>query len=418
MLDGFTKNIILVFIGTSLTNFLNLLYQLLLAHKLIPSDFAAFNALLSIFMLIFTPLGTLQMATAKYCSEFKALNQITKIKFLLSNFFKKGLILSVITFLIFFSISNYIMQTLKISCLSCGYILAAVIALSWLSPIFLGGLQGLESFAWLMSGSVITSALKLALAIIFILSGFAIAGALGALLISSLVGLVIFYFPLKDFITFKAIKEEVNYKQILTYLFPVMISLFCFIVLVSLDMVLVKYYFNPQEAGVYALAQMVGKIFLFLPLAISTVMFPRVSGLKANNMDTTATLQRSLLYAIILCAISIFGYNLFPRFILKILTGKVMLESINLGRFFSISMSFFTLLYILITYFLSQKDLRFIKYLILFTLLQFFAIILLHQSLIQIQLILCINAILLFVIHLVLAYRKRFIPKGAVPALI
>jgi len=70
-------------------------------------------------------------------------------------------------------------------------------------------------------------------------------------------------------------------------------------------------------------------------------------------------------------------------------------------------MSFFALLYILILYFLSLKDLRFIKYLVFFTVLQFFAIAAFHNSLIQIQLILCINAILLFSIHLALVNFKR-----------
>jgi O-antigen/teichoic acid export membrane protein len=177
--------------------------------------------------------------------------------------------------------------------------------------------------------------------------------------------------------------------------------------LVSLDMVLVKYFFSSNESGFYSLAQMVGKIFLFLPGAISIVMFPKIAGLNAKNMDTATTLKRSLLYAGILCIIASLVYNLFPSFILKILTGKVFSTPIILGRLFSISMSFFTLLYILIAYFLSKRDLHFLKYLISFTALQLLAIILWHKSLIQVQSILCINAILLFFVHLLLAYRTE-----------
>ncbi len=75
-IDIFTKNIILVFMGTSLANLFNLLYQLLIAHKLSTSEFAAFNSLLSIFMVISSPLGTIQMAVTKYSAEFNAHNQI------------------------------------------------------------------------------------------------------------------------------------------------------------------------------------------------------------------------------------------------------------------------------------------------------------------------------------------------------
>lgn len=174
-----------------------------------------------------------------------------------------------------------------------------------------------------------------------------------------------------------------------------------------MDMILVKYFFTPEDSGIYSLAQMIGKICLFLPGAISIVMFPRTSHLNAKNQDTSSTLKKSLLYAGLLCLCAILIYNLLPGFILKILTGKSSLESIALGRLFSVSMSFFALLFILTTYFISVKDLRFIKYLVLFTVLQFLAIITLHGKLIQIQSILCINSALLFFIHLILAFRNK-----------
>jgi len=405
-IDQFTKNIIIVFIGTSLANFFNLLYQLLIAHKLSISDFAAFNALLSIFTLISSSLGTLQLAVAKYCAEFKAKNEVTKTKLLLSGIFKKTTVLAMVTFLIFWILSAYIMNMLKISSKSCGYILAGVLALSWIGPVLLGGTQGLELFGWYASAYVTMGAVKLALAFIFIALGFNIAGALGALLATSLIGIIIFYFPLRHFLSLESTRGDIDYKEIFLYLFPIATSYFCFFSLVGFDMVLVRYFFSPQDSGLYSLAQILGKIFLFLPAAISIVMFPRISGLKARNMDTILTLRRSLLYTVILCIIASLVYNLFPGFILKLLTGKVYPESIVLGRLFSISMSFFALLFILISYFLSLGDLRFIKYLVVFTLLELFAIILFHKSLVQVQLVLCANAILLFFIHLTLVFKK------------
>lgn len=396
---------IFVFLGTSLASFLNLLYQLLIAHRLSPIDFAAFNSLLSILMLFSSPLITLQAAVIKYSAEFNAQGQIKKVQVLLSSLLRKTIILAIITSFIFYFSSFYILDKLKITSISSGYLLAILVAFSWITPVFSGGLQGLELFKWFMSSSLIGGIAKLILAFILILLGFNIAGALGALLISSIIALVISYIPLRNFLYLKNIRDDINFKEIFLYLLPVAIGSFCFTALISFDMVLVKYFFIPEDSGLYSLAQMVGKIFLFLPGAISIVMFPKIAGLNAKNMDTISTLKRSLLYAGILCIITILTYNLFPEFILKLLTGKIFSESVILGRLFSISMSFFALLSILIAYFISKKDLLFIKYLILFTGLQFLAIVLWHNSLIQVQLILCINAILLFFIHLLLAYR-------------
>jgi len=406
-IDAFGKNIIFVFLGTSIVNAFNLLYQLLIAHRMSGIDFAGFNSLLAIFTLISSPLATLQTGVAKYTAEFNSQGQIKKIQALLSKLIRKALPLAIIIFFIFCFLSFYIMDKLKISSILAGYILAALLALSLITPVLAGALQGLELFKWFVSQSVIGGALKLIFAFIFINLGFNIAGGLGAFFIAGLIAIVILFFPLKSFLSFKKIEDGINLKEFILYLAPVGLSFFCFSALVNFDMVMVKYLFSPLEAGFYSLAQMLGKIFLFLPGAISIVMFPEAAGLKAKNMDTDFTLKRSLLYACSLCIIANLVYNLFPNFVLKILTGKVFAESVMLGRLFGISMSFFALLLILITYFLSIKDMRFIKYLILFTLLQFLGILMFHKALIQIQLILCINSICIFFIHLFLAYGKH-----------
>ncbi|MFC1805087.1 oligosaccharide flippase family protein [Candidatus Omnitrophota bacterium] len=412
--DTFSKNILVVFAGTSLVNIFNLLYQLLIAHRLSPADFAAFNSLLAIFLIFNSPLMTIQTGITKYIAEFRAQARVDKIRALLSGGLKRIIIACLFTIPIFFFVSVKSLAGLKISSSGAGLILTGMLVTSWILPVMFGGVQGMEKFKWLASASVISGAAKLSLTFIFLALGFKVAGALGAFLAANIIVIVICYLPLKGYINpeqslgfSQGRAEGVDFKEIYLYLWPVAISTFCFMALISYDMILVKYFFSPQDAGFYSLAQMVGKIFFFLPGAISIVMFPRISGLNARNMDTFSTLKRSLLYTGILCSAAFIGYNIFPSFALKVLTGKPFAESILLGRLFGFSMSFFALLYILILYFLSKKDLRFIKYLVLFTLLQFFAIVLFHQSLINVQLILCVSSFCLFLLHLWLALGRQ-----------
>jgi O-antigen/teichoic acid export membrane protein len=406
-LTGFTRNIAVVFTGTSLLSFFNLLYQLLIAHKLPPAEFAAFNTLLSIFIIASSALSAIQVAVAKYSAELAAHNKTAELKSFLSGLIKKMSILSISTLLILLPFSIYITGMLKIGPGASGYILAALLSLSWLSPVFLGGAQGLEFFRWFASAQVASGVLKLILAFILILLGYSIAGALGALLVSNIAAIIVLYFAIRRFVNLGPEKESFKYKDMFKFLFPTALSNFCFVMLVSFDMVLVKYFFAHNDAGLYSLAQMVGKIFLFSSAAISIAMFPMTAGLNAKNLNTASTLKRSLLYASILCIIASLIFNIFPSFILKALTGKQFPESIILGRLFSISMSFFSLLFVMITYFLSIKDLRFVNYLALFTFLQVLAVALFHKSLIQVQAILCINAILLFSIHFLLAHNVQ-----------
>jgi len=410
--DGFARSVFLVLAGTSLVNFFNFIYQVLIAHYVSALEFAAFNAILAIYLVVSTPLSALQTAVVKYCAEFNADSQAGKVKAFLSRLSAIIAVLAVATFFVSYFLVPPMMDRLKIYSDVSGYILVFLLALSWVIPIFMGGVQGLERFGWLMAAAVTAGGIKLGLCYLSLSSGFGIAGALGSFLSAVIIQAIICSVILKSYIVFWPPRAEVRFSEILFYLLPILASTFCFICLVNLDMVLVKLFFTPAEAGSYALAQMLGKIFLFLPSAISIVLLPRVSGLHARRSDTASTLRASLLLATALCVIAVAVYNLAPSFTLKVLTGKAPLESITLGRFFSISMTFASLLFILITYFLSVEDLRFIKYLVLLTLAQVIGIALFHSSLVQVQLIMCVNMILLFSIHLGLILRKK--PAGAV----
>lgn len=406
-IDIFGKNIIIVFLGAFFTNVFNLFYQLLIAHRFSPPDFAAFNSLLSIFMIVSSPLLTIQTAMTKYTAEFNAEARADKIKALSACLLKIVFILGVVTAVIFSFLAPYIMSKLNIHSIASGYILALLLGLSWVLPVLYGQMQGLELFRSFSFISVIGGSLKLFLAFIFILWGLNIAGALGALAASNLGVIILSVFALRRWFSLKTGPSAVNFKDFLIFLLPIAAVTFFYNALVNMDMVLVKYFFTSEESGIYSLAQMVGKIFLFLPSAIAIVMFPRTSSLNAMNLDTRSTLWRSLLYTAILCACAFLVYNIFPGFILKILTGKASPESVILGRLFSVSMSFFALLFMLIMYLLSLKDLRFIRYLCLSVFAQLLAIILFHRSLLQVQLILCLNSVMLFCICLILANKKR-----------
>lgn len=406
-LDKFTQNIILVFAGTTLVNIFNLLYQLLLAHQLTPVDFAAFNSLIAIFIIVSGPFGTFQQVIVKYIAEFNAQGKKEKTRALFSGLLHMLLITAGVLFIVFAVSSVTLTDKLKVPSVASGYLLAASLALSIITPLFLGGLQGLERFKWFAGISVVGAIMKLALTVFLLWLGLKVTGALTALLISVIIPIAFAYIPLKHLCTFEKVRGDVPLKELFLYALPIATAMFCFMSLATFDMVMVKYYFSPEDSGIYSLAQMVGKIFLFLPGAISIVMFPRSAHLKAKNIETHSTLLQSLGYAGLLSLVALIFYNLFPEFVLKVLTGKAFRESVYLGRLFSISMTFYTLTLILLQYFLSLKDFRFLPYLIVSTIAQFALIACLHNSLAQVQYIICANAAVLFIIHVILSNTHK-----------
>ena len=63
-------------------------------------------------------------------------------------------------------------------------------------------------------------------------------------------------------------------------------------VLTNIDLILVKHFFTPIEAGYYSIAQMVGKIILILPIPIVTVMFPKLSSLDGREEKNTLDFRK------------------------------------------------------------------------------------------------------------------------------
>ncbi|MCG8429766.1 MAG: hypothetical protein MJA29_01130, partial [Candidatus Omnitrophica bacterium] len=391
-------------------NFFSLLYQLLIAHKLPVADFAAFNSLIAIFTMASAPLYTLQVAVTKYVSEFNAQGRGLMLRGWLSGLLRKNILYAGATLLTAGFLSSFILDALKIPAASCGYILALLLAVNWFFPVFAGAVQGLERFGWYSGVSVAGGILKLGLAALLIALGYSAQGALGALLAANAVTVLILCVPLRPFLSFGE-KGVFRYRDVFSYLVPVALSYFCFMALVSTDMIMVRYFFSENDSGFYSLAQIIGKIFLFLPGAVSMVMFPRTSSLKAQNRDTRSTLNRSLRYVFWLCVAAGIVYNLFPARIFTVLAGKVYPESIILGRFFAVSMSFYTLAYVVIAYFLSIKETRFVRFLMASTVIQVAAFAVFHRSLMHIQLIMCVNAAGLFTVLMALLGRKG--PPGA-----
>lgn len=397
----------MVFGGSFLASLGNLIYQLIIAHSLSVVDFAAFSSLLSIFSIVSSPLVTMQLAISKYTAEFSARGQSGKIIFVFRRLSAIFAWLGLVMFTFFCLFSFFSLSKLKIDSPASALILSGMFFLTCFVPLFNGVLQGLELFWWICGSSVLGVGLKLIFTVIFVSFGLKVAGALGAFAISLFIAAAVCLIPLGRINSSGKPDPDVDMRGMFWYILPIAATNFCYLGLVSSDMILVKYFFSPENSGVYSLAQVAGKIFLFLPGAISIVMFPRVSRLNAQNNKTRGTLTMSLTYGFILSVCAVLVYNFFPDFILRSLTGKAPLESIALGRFFSVSMSLFALLYILMNYFISLKDWRFLKYLVISAACQALAIILFHADVFQVQFILCLNALILFLVFLGLAYGKK-----------
>jgi O-antigen/teichoic acid export membrane protein len=175
-------------------------------------------------------------------------------------------------------------------------------------------------------------------------------------------------------------------------------------VLTNLDLILVKHFFTPMEAGYYSIAQIVGKIILFLPFPVATVMFPKLSSFGGPEAKKLSILGQSLTIAGILCGGAALTGLLFPSAIIEALSGKIYVESISLVKWFCLNMTFLSLTWISLNYHLATQRRGFIFPLLCLTLVQIGLILLFHKTLTQVLFVVGIIAVCLLGINLFLAY--------------
>jgi O-antigen/teichoic acid export membrane protein len=395
----------IMFITVTLANIFNLFYHLYMVRVLSPQDYGILNTIIALTMFLSMPTGTLQTTLTKFIAHYHGLKDKDAIIKVLKGMSIRIFCLGILVIFLIFVFASGIERYFKLPSKAPVYSLMGIIAVTLIAPFTFAGLQGLQKFLALGISAISSSISKLGFGILFIVLGGKVVGALNAFSLSVFVGILIALIPLWKAITKLQIKElttKVEFKQIYKYLLPVGMASTSFIFLTSIDLILVKHFFTPIQAGFYSIAQMVGKVILFFPSAISIVMFPKVANSYARKEKTANILKHSLFYVGFLTLIAVVVCILFPKLLLMIFTGKVYNECIPLIRLFSSAMGLFSLLNIFLMYYLSINKIRRILPFIFGLIIEAVLIYIFHGSLHIVLYIVNLVALSLFILNLFL----------------
>ena len=392
---NFLKDNFILFFGLSVLNILGYLFHFYAGRKLGPEEYGIFGSLLSLIYIIIMPLNSLQTIISKFVSNFKVRNEYEKISYLVSKSLKRLFFYGIIITIIFLLLSPFIASFLKIEKLSPLIILSFIIILSILVLLIRGGLQGLQRFKLLGVSYIIEGIGKLGSGLLLISFGFGVGGAVGAIVISYVVAFIFVFIYIYKFLKEK--KEKFDTKEVYKYSLPIFIMLISLTLFYSIDVLLVKHFFDSINAGYYAALALLGKIILFGSLSVSMVMFPKVVEAYTLNKEHKNLLYKSLLLIFCFGGIITLFYFIFPSFTINLLFGKAYLEIASLLGLFGSLMTIFSLIYIISFYYASIDKIKFIYLLVLFNLLEGGLIWFFHESLKQIVILLLLVMAILFI---------------------
>lgn len=400
---------LILFLGTMFANFGNYLFHLLMGRMLGPKDYGALTSLISlayIFAVISTSLST---TVVKFTTRYRAQKDYQKLFLFFGQLTRAFLVLGTIIFVFFLLAQEKIAGFLNLSDSFPVALIGIWMFLSFLGFINDGILRGFFRFGFISLNAVLTTILKLGLAVILVWRGFSVAGALGAIILGSAFTYLFSFYPLKFLWQYKNGIKKVNWKGFLSYCGPVLLANLGLTSLYAADVVLVKHFFPSFEAGLYASLAVMGKIVFFASNMITSVMFVLVSERFERGKNYRLLLLQSFGLVLVVSLTITAIYFLFPGLMVGILYGRSYLAASSFLGWFAVFITFYSLSSLLVNFFLSIKMTGLSLLPFLAAAFQIILIWFFHQSTLQvIQISILTSALLLF---LLLLYYCRYEKK-------
>lgn len=385
----------ILFAASCLAGGLNYLYQIIMGRMLGPDHYGVFSSLVSILLLFSVPASAVQTVIAHYTSRFEAHSRLGETKALLVSALKRvSLYASMGTIMVILA-SPMIASFLHIGSVVPVMVLGAVLIPWMLSPIASGALQGLQRFNYLGVNLTLGAVGRIFVGIILVSAGLGVNGALGGSFASCVVMLLFGLVPLAFLFRDHTNTDDINMRDVYRYSGRVLLGYVSFAILTNMDVILVKHFFPPTEAGYYSAAATFGKIALFLPGAIAVVMFPKSSHLYALGRDAAAILKKSLLCVIALCAPVVIAYFAAPNFIVGLFFGESYSATVPLLGPLGLAMGLYALGNVLLLYYLSVHNTAFLGIVAACAAIEVVSLAIFHHTLMQVVIVIMANGLFL-----------------------
>lgn len=394
-------------IGSNGVSFINYLYHLVMGRMLGPVGYGELAAIISLIGLLGIIPGSLNLVVIKHISAAQnEEDSAALISWLKTKIFLASLIFSFLVLLV----SPFISSFLHIG-VSYLILVSTTFLFGTLSMLNRSILQGLLRFKQMVISLLIENVIKLGVSILLVYLGFQVGGAIAGFVIAVILG----WYITNRYLRYhsKRINIKIDFKQIFSFTIPVLVQAIALTSLYSSDLILVKHFFSPHDAGIYASLSTLGKIIFFGSGPISAVMFPLVSRKKARGENYRKIFLYSFFATICLSIGILLIYWLYPSLAIKLLFGSKYLEAQNLLVWFGVFMSLFAMSSLLVNYGLSLGKTFTVILPLIAAILQIILILLFHQTLYLVILVSIFSTSLLLVSLLIYftLYGKQILPK-------
>ena len=348
---------LVVFAGIATVNIGNALFQLIVARNLGPSDYSEVVSLLALAGLVGLPLGALQLLVARYVAGDVASGHTDAVSSVTRRNLALASVLAVAVAGTLLVLSPAIGSLFSID----GWwpvALTALIALPTLpTPVLWGLAQGLQRFGTLSLSMASGTIVRLLCVVVLTAAGLSVSGAIAATLVGSVVSLLVPAAMMPNWLLRRRGNAPAPAtSELARAVVPIAIGTLAIASLTTTDLIIAKIALTGDQAGFYGGASLIGRLILYVPAAIATVLLPKVSSRVAAQRGTDDILGASLAVTMLISLAMLAVLIVVPTMIVNVSLGSDYHAATPLLGLFGISMTGYALLNVLLIYHLGRGE--------------------------------------------------------------
>ncbi len=246
-------------------------------------------------------------------------------------------------------------------------VLALTLGPALILPALSGSLQGWQDFQGMSIAGLIGPVMRLTAGVGLVWLGFGVSGALGGFLVAGLAAAGFTAFLLaRRLIDVPPQPSAVTLKELIQFSLQVALATLAFAALTNTDVVFARHFFPAEQAGHYSAAATLGKIVLFLPGPVATLMFPKASARHAAGASRTSMLRKSALATLGLSLVVVAIFVVWPVGITRLLYGSEYTEAGQWLSLYGLAMIGTALVNLLMFHYLAAREARFVGIMLCF----------------------------------------------------
>lgn len=379
-----TGSAIMVF-GSLAGNVFNFFYRIMMIKSLSVADYGALASLISLFTLPSLAALAIVPTIVQFAGEYFAQGKLDLVKGLFIKMYTFFFAISILSLLVFVVFSSVISQFLHIQNALFVVLSGVIVFFGLLNAVNNAFLQAKLAFRYIVFVAIAGAILKLVFGAGFVYLGYTVGGALVAYLFSFIIPYIMTFLPMRFVFQKHSKSIHIGTWALFHYGVPSSLAMLALTALINADIILVKHFFSPTDAGIYAGASLIGQIIFFLSGPINSVMFPLIVQRHAKKENYNHLFYLSLFFVIVPSVVITLFYFLFPGFIMTIFFKETKhLPSMTLLGTFGIFATIYAIIAVLTNFYLSIKKTFVFIPLLAASILQIILIWFFHASFFQV----------------------------------